>query len=149
MAFPWGRARLNRCPSLDNLFPNLLGSVKASGAAKIGHLKNLIWTSLAELSPGLRPISANLSRVFFFKLPQSRHPERSALQMDRVTLRLWRGVEGPRRCLIYPCCSELFDHRARHGFSSGNLIGTIHLDFKNLAQTWGWKMTTVHEKMYP
>src|ERR1700759_2462347 len=49
-------------PSLDSLFPNLLGSVKASG----GHLKNLIWTNLADLSPGLRPISANLSRVFFF-----------------------------------------------------------------------------------
>ena len=69
--------------------------VKVSGAAKIGPLKNLIWTSLAELSPGLRPISANLSRVFFFKLPQSRHPERSASQMDRVTQRLWRGVEEP------------------------------------------------------
>jgi hypothetical protein len=50
---------------------------------------------LAELSPGLRPISANLSRVFFFKLPQNRHPERSASQMDRVTQRLWRGVEEP------------------------------------------------------
>ena len=32
---------------------------------------------------------------FFFKLPQNRHPERSAAQMDRVTQRLWRGVEGP------------------------------------------------------
>jgi hypothetical protein len=37
--------------------------------------------------------------------------ERSASQIDRVTQRLWRGVEGPRRCLIYPCCSELFHHR--------------------------------------
>jgi hypothetical protein len=27
--------------------------------------------------------------------------------MDRVTQRLWRGVEGPRCCLLYPCCSEL------------------------------------------
>jgi hypothetical protein len=44
-------------------------------------------------------------------LPQNRHPERSASQIDRVTRRLWRGVEGPRRCLIYPCCSELFHHR--------------------------------------
>src|ERR1700760_2953368 len=39
-------ARLNPCLSLDSLFLNLLRSVKASGAAKIGHLKNLIWTSL-------------------------------------------------------------------------------------------------------
>jgi hypothetical protein len=27
---------------------------------------------------GLRPISANLFGMFFFKFPQSRHPERSA-----------------------------------------------------------------------
>jgi hypothetical protein len=32
--------------------------------------------------------------------PQTRHPERSASQIDRVTQSLWRGVEGPRRCLI-------------------------------------------------
>jgi hypothetical protein len=30
-----------------------------------------------------------------------------------------------------------------------NLIPTIHPEFKDLAQTWGWKMITVHEKMYP
>jgi hypothetical protein len=27
-------------------------------------------------------------------LPQNRHPERSASPIDRVTQRLWRGVEG-------------------------------------------------------
>jgi hypothetical protein len=37
--------------------------------------------------------------------------------MDRVTQRLWRGVEGPRRCLIYPCRSELFNHRGRRCLS--------------------------------
>jgi hypothetical protein len=45
-------------------------------------------------------MSANLSRKFFVRLPQNRHPERSASPIDRVTQRLWRGVEGPRRCLI-------------------------------------------------
>jgi hypothetical protein len=30
-----------------------------------------------------------------------------------------------------------------------NLIGTINPEFKDLAQSWGWKMITVHEKMYP
>jgi hypothetical protein len=35
-------------------------------------------------------------------LPQNRHPERSASQIDRGTQRLWRGVEGPRRCLSSP-----------------------------------------------
>ena len=41
-------------------------SDRRAWSSKIDHLKNLSWTSLAELSPGLRPISANLSRVFFF-----------------------------------------------------------------------------------
>ena len=30
-----------------------------------------------------------------------------------------------------------------------NLIGTINPEFKDRAQTWGRKMITVHEKMYP
>jgi putative endonuclease len=30
-----------------------------------------------------------------------------------------------------------------------NLIGTINPEFKDLAQPWGWKMITAHEKMYP
>jgi putative endonuclease len=30
-----------------------------------------------------------------------------------------------------------------------NLIGAINPEFKDLAQTWGWKMITEHEKMYP
>ena len=30
-----------------------------------------------------------------------------------------------------------------------DLIGTIDPEFKDLAQTWGRKMITVHEKMYP
>jgi hypothetical protein len=30
-----------------------------------------------------------------------------------------------------------------------NLIRTINPEFKDLAQTWGWKMITVHEIIYP
>jgi putative endonuclease len=30
-----------------------------------------------------------------------------------------------------------------------NLTGTINPEFKDLAWTWGWKMITVLEKMYP
>jgi hypothetical protein len=55
--------------------------------------------SFLLIYPGFRPIGANLFRMFFLKLPQTRHPERSASQIDRVTQRLWRGVEGPRRCV--------------------------------------------------
>jgi predicted GIY-YIG superfamily endonuclease len=30
-----------------------------------------------------------------------------------------------------------------------NLIRTINPEFKDLAQTWEWKMITVHERIYP
>jgi putative endonuclease len=30
-----------------------------------------------------------------------------------------------------------------------DLIRIINPEFKDLAQTWGWKMITAHEKMYP
>src|SRR5579859_2766990 len=30
-----------------------------------------------------------------------------------------------------------------------NLIRTINPKFKDLAETWGWRMITVHEKMSP
>src|ERR1700733_5926585 len=56
-------------------------------------------------------------------LPQNRHPERSATQTDRLTQRLWRGVEGPRRRSLYPCCPELFDHRSP---TTGSVLTTDH-----------------------
>ena len=58
-----------------------------------------------------RPIGPHLFGMFFFT-----QPTKSASQGCRVTQRLWRGVEGPRRCLVYLCCRELFNHRARHVF---------------------------------
>src|SRR5271167_4447852 len=36
----------------------------------------------------------------FFNPKQTRHPERSAAQIYRTMNGLWRGVEGPRRCLL-------------------------------------------------
>jgi hypothetical protein len=53
-------------------------------------------------------------RCFSSKLPQNRHPERSASQVIARHDAWWRGVEGPRRCLSYPCFSELFNHRSPH-----------------------------------
>jgi hypothetical protein len=95
--------------------------------------------------------------MFFVKLLQNRHPERSALQIDRVTQRLWRGVEGPRRCLVYPRSSMLFNHRARTGRARHDL--TLEPRTKNLLASFmsgryiyilGWKtITRVHEKIYP
>src|SRR3984957_9140915 len=56
------------------------------------------------------PLALTCFGCFSSKSPENRHPERSASQIYRVTQRLWRGVEGPRRCLFYLCCSELFNH---------------------------------------
>jgi hypothetical protein len=99
---------------------------------------------------GRSPISANLLRMFFVKLPQNRHPERSASQIGCVPQRLWRGVEGPRRCyLTHAVRSFSTTEPAPGGPATVFPWSTIHPEFKDLAQTWGWKMITVHEKMYP
>jgi putative endonuclease len=34
-------------------------------------------------------------------------------------------------------------------FQSRNLIGTTHPEFKDLAESWGWKRIREHEEMYP
>jgi hypothetical protein len=81
------------------------------------------WGSAAN--PGPCPISANLFRVFFVNIPPpTRHPERSASQIDRLTQRLWRAVEGPRRCLCLPMLFGAFqppspNRPARYGLSPG------------------------------
>ena len=48
-----------------------------------------------NLAQDIAPEALTCLGCFFFKLLQTRHPERSASQMDRVTQRLWRGVEEP------------------------------------------------------
>ena len=74
-------------------------------------------------------------------LPQNRHPERSASQIDRVTQRLWRGVEEPVLSVAEGTSAVLiFTHIVR-SFQPPNP--------HDLAQTWGWRMITVHENMYP
>src|SRR5271168_2365258 len=58
-------------------------------------------------------------RVFFVKLPQNRHPERSASPIYRVRKRLWRGVEGPRRYLITHAAQSFSSTGPAVVFSSG------------------------------
>jgi hypothetical protein len=65
-----------------------------------------------KISQDAVPSALTCLGCFSSKFSQNRHPERSASQICRVTQRLWRGVEGPRRCLSYACCSELFNHRS-------------------------------------
>jgi hypothetical protein len=66
--------------------------------------------------------SAHLTGCFSVFIPQqNRHPERSAAQIYRNKDGSWRVVEGPRRRLCYPCCSELFNHRS---LTTGSCCGT-------------------------
>src|ERR1700722_12337424 len=51
---------------------------------------------------GLRPTSANLLGMFFFKLPQNRHPERSASQVYRGTPHSLARSRRTPRMLILP-----------------------------------------------
>src|SRR5580658_5451300 len=51
-----------------------------------------------KMTQDIVPQALTCLRCFSSILPQNRHPERSALPICRVTQRLWRGVEGPRRC---------------------------------------------------
>jgi hypothetical protein len=63
----------------------------------------------------LLPQTRHPERSAFVLLPQTRHPERSASQIDRMTQRFWRGVEGPRRCLFCRYWSELSTIEPRAG----------------------------------
>jgi hypothetical protein len=46
------------------------------------------------------------------KLKKVKASERSAALIYSLTQRLWRGVEGPRRCFSFPCCLEVLNHRS-------------------------------------
>ena len=72
---------------------------------------------------------------------------------------LWEGFTatyGCKRLLYFEGYEDIRTAIAREKQLKGwrrekklNLIRTINPEFKDLAQTWGWKMITVHEKMYP
>jgi putative endonuclease len=71
----------------------------------------------------------------------------------------WKGLTaayGCKRLLYFEGYEDIRTAIAREKQLKGwrrekklNLIGTTNPEFKDLAQTSGWKMITVHEKMYP
>jgi hypothetical protein len=94
--------------------------------------------SVSEMQkPRTLSINANLFRSVFVLLPQTRHPERSASQIDRMTQRFWRGVEGPLRCLRCPCCSKLFDTEADNRICCDTLFIVTDTSFKLLVSATG------------
>jgi putative endonuclease len=78
------------------------------------------------------------------------------MQHKEGTLEGFTAAYGCKRLLYFEGYEDIRTAIAREKQLKGwrrekklNLIGTINPEFKDLAQTWGWKMITVHEKMYP
>jgi putative endonuclease len=73
------------------------------------------------------------------------------IQHKEGTLEGFTAAYGCKRLLYFEGYEDIRTAIAREKQLKGwlNLIGTINPEFKDLAQTWGWKMITAHEKMYP
>jgi putative endonuclease len=63
---------------------------------------------------------------------------------SRVMLLYFEGYDDIRRAIARE--KQLKGWRREKKL---DLIRTINPEFKDLAQTWGWQMITVHENMYP
>ena len=81
---------------------------------------------------------------------------RRVLQYKEGTLEGFTADYGCKRLLYFEGYEDIRTAIAREKQLKGwrrekklNLIRTINPEFKDLAQTWGWKMISVHEKIYP
>jgi putative endonuclease len=77
------------------------------------------------------------------------------MQHKEGTLEGFTADYGCKRLLYFEGYEDIRTAIAREKQLKGwrrekklNLIRTINPEFKDLAQTWGWKMISVHEKMY-
>ena len=78
------------------------------------------------------------------------------MQHKEGTFEGFTAEYGCKRLLYFERYEEIPNAIAREKQLKGwrrekklNLIRTINPEFKDLAQTWGWKMITVDEKMLP
>jgi putative endonuclease len=78
------------------------------------------------------------------------------MQHKQGTLEGFTATYGCKRLLHFEGYEDIRTAIAREKQLKGwrrekklNLIRTINPEFTDFAQTWGWKMITVHEKMYP
>ena len=74
----------------------------------------------AELNPGRFPLSAHLFRVFFFKLPQNRHPE---LRSEPVTFSIFSCFLHIQPVVFKP------PRQSRHPERSASQIGRVTQGF--------------------
>ncbi|HET6217786.1 MAG TPA: GIY-YIG nuclease family protein, partial [Acidobacteriaceae bacterium] len=120
--FPWGREQglLASC-HVRRLHLSILGS--HTGTLYIGVTSNLYLRVMQHKEGTLEGFTAayGCNRLLYFE-----------------------GYEGIRAAIARE--KQLKDLRREKKL---NLIRTINPEFKDLAQTWGWKMITVHEKMHP
>ena len=78
------------------------------------------------------------------------------MQHKEVALKGFTADYGCKRLLYFEGYDDIRRAIAREKQLKGwrrektlDLIGTVSPEFKDLAQTWGWQMITVHENMYP
>jgi putative endonuclease len=87
---------------------------------------------------------------------QARDLYQRVLQHKEGTFEGFTAEYGCKRLLPFEGYGDIRTAIAREKQLKGwrrekklNLIRTINPEFKDLAQTWGWKMISVHEKMRP
>jgi putative endonuclease len=78
------------------------------------------------------------------------------MQHKEGTLEGFTAAYGCKRLLYFERYEDVRAAIAREKQLKGwrrekklNLIRTVNPEFKDRAQTWGWKMISVHEKMNP
>jgi putative endonuclease len=94
-----------------------------------------------------------------FQPPSRTGRARHGLSLMQHKQGTWEGFTatyGCKRLLYFEGYDDIRTAIAREKQLKGwrrakklNLIRTTNPEFKDLAQTGGWKMITVHEKMYP
>jgi hypothetical protein len=85
---------------------------RKSGVAKRRDLQFTSPSTTYKGTPLPSPLSLGEPVTFSISHPpQSRHPERSAARIYRITDGLWRAVEGPPAMLVGRCSSELSSHK--------------------------------------
>jgi putative endonuclease len=104
----------------------------------------------------LRGLAPRLVQIGFLADPPRSFPWGCVMQHKKGTLEGFTAASGFKRLLYFEGHEDIGTAIAQEKQRKGwrcekklKLIGTINPEFKDLAQTWGWKMITVHEKVYP
>jgi putative endonuclease len=96
------------------------------------------------------------SHIGAFYIGVTSTPYLRVMQHKEGRLKVFTADDGCKCLLYFEGYEDIRTAIAREKQRKGwrrekklTLIRTVNPEFKDLAQTWGWKMITVHEKMYP